>query len=64
MVSVCERSAGFVAEGVSEDPIVRIIRDRVSNPFDVVKELTTSSRSIVLGVYDSFDEEFWCSVDD
>ena len=64
MVSVGERFSGVVVEGVGQDPVGGVVRDRVSNPLDVVEELTTSPSTIVLRIDDAFDEVLGTAVDD
>ena len=64
MVGLCEQLPSVVVEGVGEDPVGRGVGNGVTDPFDVVGELTSTSGTVVLRIYDPLDKIFGQAIDD
>lgn len=56
MIGVRYWSSCFIIEGICQQPVGWVVSNGVTDPLDVVKELTFASNTIVLGVDYSFDE--------
>ena len=41
-----------------------MVRNRVTNPFDVIEELAVASNAVLLGDHNAFDKILWVAVDD
>ena len=64
MIRIRKKFSRLVVEGIRQDPIGRIVGDRVASPFDMVQELAPTANAIVLGVDYALDQVFWPSVND
>jgi hypothetical protein len=50
MIHIGQDLSSFIIEGVSQDPIRRVVGDGVTNPFDMVTKLALLSGLVVLRV--------------
>ena len=64
MKGVRDGFASIVVERVGQNPVGWIIGDWISNPLDMVEELTLASYAVVFRVNDAVDEIFRLAIDD
>jgi len=64
MKGVCDGFASIVVERVGQNPVGWIIGDWISDPLDMVEELTLASYAVVFRVDDAVDEIFRLAIDD
>ena len=64
MISLSEEFPSGIVESVGKYPVRRSVGDGVSDPLDMVRELTPASGMIVLRIYEAFDEVLGLPVDD
>jgi len=64
MKGVRDGFASIVIERVGQNPVRWIIGDWISDPLDVVEELTLASYAVVFRVNDAVDEIFRLAIDD
>jgi len=64
MKGVCNGFASIVVERVGQNPVRWIIGDWISDPLDVVEELTLALYAVVFRVDDAVDEIFRLAIDD
>jgi len=64
MKGVCDGFASIVVESVGQNPVGWIIGDWISDPLDMVEELTLVLYAVVFRVNDGVNEIFRLAIDD
>ena len=63
MEGICNGFASIVIKSISQNPVGSIVGDWITNPLDMVEELTLASYTVVFQVDDAVDEILRLAID-